>query len=59
MLAEIERFVNWVRRRSNGTHTWKNYVSDLRLFVKSVGDLWKQECLCKGVHAKGVRKRGA
>lgn len=38
MLAEIERFVKWVRRRSNGTLTWKNYSSDLQLFVRAVGD---------------------
>ena len=38
MLVEIEHFVNWVRRRSPGTRTWKDYTCDLRLFVKIVGD---------------------
>ena len=33
MLVEIERFVNWVRRRSPGTRTWKDCGCDLRLFV--------------------------
>jgi len=38
MLVEIEHYVNWVRRRSPGTRTWKDYACDLRLFVKMVGD---------------------
>ena len=38
MLVEIECFVNWVRRRSPGTCTWKSYSSDLRLFVEAVGN---------------------
>jgi site-specific recombinase XerD len=38
MLAEIERFVNWVRRRSPGARTWKDYGYDLRFFVQVVGD---------------------
>lgn len=38
MLAEIERFVNWVRRRSPDAHTWQDYRCDLNFFVASVGD---------------------
>lgn len=38
MLAEIERFVNWVRRRSPEAHTWRDYHCDLQAFVQSVGD---------------------
>jgi hypothetical protein len=33
MLSEIERFVNWRRRRSPGARTWRDYGYDLRLFV--------------------------
>jgi site-specific recombinase XerD len=38
MLSEIERFVNWVRRRSPEARTWKDYGYDLRFFVEVVGD---------------------
>jgi len=38
MLAEVERFVNWVRRRSPSARTWRDYGYDLRLFVEVVGD---------------------
>lgn len=38
MLSEIERFVNWVRRRNPAARTWKDYGYDLRLFVQVVGD---------------------
>ena len=38
MLVEIERFVNWVRRRSPEARTWKDYGYDLRLFLQVVGD---------------------
>lgn len=38
MLSEIERFVNWVRRRSPAARTWKDYGYDLRFFVEVVGD---------------------
>ena len=38
MLSEIERFVNWVRRRSPEARTWKDYGYDLRFFVQVVGD---------------------
>jgi site-specific recombinase XerD len=38
MLAEIERFVNWVRRRSPEAHTWMDYRCDLNFFLQSVGD---------------------
>ena len=38
MLAEIERFVNWVRRRSPEAHTWQDYRCDLHFFLASVGD---------------------
>lgn len=38
MLSEIERFVNWVRRRNPEAHTWRDYRCDLNMFVASVGD---------------------
>lgn len=38
MLSEIERFVNWVRRRSPEAHTWRDYRCDLNFFAASVGD---------------------
>src|ERR1700690_982661 len=38
MLAEIEQFVNWVRRRSPQAHTWRDYHCDLQGFVEVVGD---------------------
>jgi site-specific recombinase XerD len=38
MLAEMERFVNWVRRRSPQARTWKDYGYDLRFFIEVVGD---------------------
>jgi len=38
MLSEIERFVNWTRRRSPEARTWKDYGYDLRFFVQVVGD---------------------
>src|SRR3989304_4680245 len=34
MLAEIERFVHWVRRRSPQARTWRDYQYDLRLFAR-------------------------
>lgn len=30
MLAEIEDFVNWVRRRNPQARTWRDYLYDLR-----------------------------
>jgi site-specific recombinase XerD len=38
MLADIERFVNWMRRRNPQARTWKDYGYDLRFFVEAVGD---------------------
>jgi hypothetical protein len=38
MLAEIERFVNWVRRHSPNAHTWQDYRCVLQFFLASVGD---------------------
>jgi hypothetical protein len=38
MLAEIERFVNWVRRRNPAAHTWRDYHCDLQVFLGVVGD---------------------
>src|SRR5258706_457168 len=38
MLVEIERFVNWVRRRNPGARTWRDYGYDLRFFMEVVGD---------------------
>jgi site-specific recombinase XerD len=38
MLAEIESFVNWVRRRNAHAHTWRDYRADLQQFAALVGD---------------------
>jgi len=38
MLSEIERFVNWVRRRNPEAHTWQDYRCDLHFFLETVGD---------------------
>lgn len=38
MLVEIERFVNWTRRRSPQARTWRDYGYDLRFFMEVVGD---------------------
>src|SRR5512139_3112703 len=38
MLSEIDRFVNWVRRRSPEAHTWQDYRCDLAFFLAVVGD---------------------
>jgi len=43
MLAEIERFVNWVRRRNANAHTWRDYRCDLNFFLASVGDRLPRE----------------
>jgi site-specific recombinase XerD len=39
MLAEIDCFVNWVRRRNPDARTWKDYRGDLRQFAALVGDI--------------------
>jgi site-specific recombinase XerD len=39
MLAEIESFVNWVRRRSPAAHTWRDYRCDLQHFSALLGDV--------------------
>ncbi len=39
MLAEIEAFVKWVRRRNPGARTWRDYGYDLKQFAALVGDL--------------------
>jgi len=39
MLDEINRFVNWTRRRNPTAHTWQDYLCDLQQFVDAVGDL--------------------
>lgn len=38
MLNEIERFVNWIRRRNPEAHTFRDYRCDLQQFVRFVGD---------------------
>jgi len=38
MLAEIESFVNWLRRRNPTARTWRDYGYDLRQFAAAVGD---------------------
>jgi len=38
MLVEIDRFVNWLRRRNPEARTWRDYCYDLKQFVAIVGD---------------------
>jgi site-specific recombinase XerD len=38
MLPEIDRFVNWVRRRNPNAHTHLDYRSDLKQFATVVGN---------------------
>jgi site-specific recombinase XerD len=38
MLAEIDQFVNWVRRRNPEARTWRDYKYDLTLFAGILGD---------------------
>ncbi len=38
MLAEIECFVNWLRRRNPEARTWRDYAYDLKQFAAAVGD---------------------
>lgn len=49
MLSEIERFVNWTRRRSPEARTWKDYGYDLRFFMDVVGDRPAQEVTFKDI----------
>ena len=39
MLAEIERFINWQRRRNADARTWRDYQYDLKQFGDSTGEL--------------------
>jgi site-specific recombinase XerD len=38
MFDEIERFVNWIRRRNPQAHTWRDYRCDLQQFAVAVGE---------------------
>ncbi len=38
MLAEIDAFVNWLRRRNPQAKTWRDYRGDLKQFAAVVGD---------------------
>lgn len=38
MFDEIERFVNWMRRRNPRAHTWRDYRCDLQQFAAVVGE---------------------
>lgn len=49
MLSEIERFVNWVRRRNPTARTWRDYGYDLRFFVQVVGDRSPREITFRDV----------
>jgi site-specific recombinase XerD len=49
MLAEMERFVNWTRRRSPEARTWKDYGYDLRFFMRVVGDRPPREITFKDI----------
>jgi site-specific recombinase XerD len=56
MLAEIERFVNWTRRRSPAARTWKDYGYDLHFFMEIVGDRSLKDITFKDIdHFVGVQ----
>jgi site-specific recombinase XerD len=38
MLVEINRFINWQRRRNAEARTWRDYSYDLKQFLEVVGD---------------------
>jgi site-specific recombinase XerD len=38
MLADVDRFVNWIRRRNADARTWRDYRYDLTQFLAVVGD---------------------
>jgi hypothetical protein len=38
MFNEIERFVNWMRRRNPQARTWRDYSYDLKQFLAVVGE---------------------
>ena len=38
MLAQIEQFVNWVRRRNPQARTWRDYRNDLNQLATSIGE---------------------
>jgi site-specific recombinase XerD len=38
MLVEIDRFVNWLRRRNPEARTWRDYCYDLKQFAAAIGD---------------------
>ena len=54
MLAEVRRFVNWIRRRNPKARTWRDYSYDLKQFVEVVGDLIEVAGLHPTVDAPGV-----
>jgi len=49
MLAEVERFVNWVRRRNPEAHTWRDYRCDLKVFLQVVGDRSPKEVTVRDI----------
>ncbi len=49
MLAEIESFVNWVRRRNPIARTWRDYGYDLKQFAVSVGDIAPQKVTLQAI----------
>jgi len=49
MLLEIQRFVNWTRRRNPTSRTWRDYKYDLQLFAKTVGDRQPEEVTLKDI----------
>ncbi len=51
MLTEARQFVNWVRRTNPGSHTWKDYTSDLKFFAAAVGDRPLKEITFQDVDA--------
>jgi site-specific recombinase XerD len=58
MLAEVERFVNWIRRRSPSARTWKDYTYDLRIFMGVVGDLPPKDVTIKDIdHFIAIQSR--
>jgi len=51
MLSEVKKFVNWLRRTNPQAHTWKDYTSDLKLFIQVIGDRPLNEITVQDVDA--------
>ena len=56
MLTEINRFINWQRRRNTNARTWRDYGYDLKQFVEVVGDQPPGEITFQDVDRFGIQQ---